>query len=438
MNNNRQINFSDRIAIETGIYKGDSFKKIAKAIGKHPSSVSHEVLTNRSQSPGMFSWGKNCKYAAKCKVTKLCEKMGCTRICKTCDTHDCQEICSKRKVRECGKINKPPYVCNTCEFRKKCPNEKYFYSVQYAERISSQRRSSSRKGIHTKGTALKELVRLTKENLKDKKQPVAHFYQAHKEELTIGLRSLYNYIKDGVLKVKPTDLRRMVTYNKRKVRHKEDTAEDMYHEYRVGRTYSDFETFVKNNGLEERITEMDTVIGKRGHNNRLLTMFLRQQHVMLIFLIPDGRAESVERVFNSLEAALGTERFRRLFPVILTDNGSEFKRVESLETSINCEYRTHIFYCNPMASWQKGALEKNHEFIRYVIPKGTDISSLSQEDITLLMNHINSIKREKLGGRCPYELLNDEDEDITALKQVLKMHLIPADEVHLKPSLLKK
>ncbi len=167
--------------------------------------------------------------------------------------------------------------------------------------------------------------------------------------------------------------------------------------------------------MTDRVVEMDTVIGKRKCNNRLLTMLLRKNDVMLLFLIPDGRAESVERVFNWLEAALGTERFRRLFPVILTDNGSEFKSVESLETSINYEYRTRIFYCDPMASWQKGALEKNHEFIRYVLPKGESMADYTQDDITLLMNHINSIKRDKLGGRSPYELLDTEDEDIEAL-----------------------
>jgi hypothetical protein len=60
-----------------------------------------------------------------------------------------------------------------------------------------------------------------------------------------------------------------------------------------------------------------------------------------------------------------------------------------------------------------------------------------QEDITLLMNHINSTKHASLKGKAPYELIDDDDEDMRALMDLLKMHLIPADEVHLTPDLFK-
>ena len=90
-----------------------------------------------------------------------------------------------------------------------------------------------------------------------------------------------------------------------------------------------------------------------------------------------------------------------------------------------------------MASWQKPHIEKNHEFIRYVIPRGKTLNPYTQEDMTKLMNHINSIKRKKLGNKCPYELAQ-KDEDMVYLMKTLKMHLIPPDEVHLKPDLLVK
>ena len=159
---------------------------------------------------------------------------------------------------------------------------------------------------------------------------------------------------------------------------------------------------------------------------------------MLLFLMPDGRAESVKRVFDYLEAGLGLDTFRRLFPVILTDNGSEFKKVDELELTDEYEYRTCIYYCDPMASWQKGCIEKNHEFIRYAIPKGKSLNPYTQEDVTLLMNHINSIKRPGLGNKSPYELVDEEDKDFRNLMSLLKMHLIPPDEVHLMPDLFRK
>lgn len=97
-----------------------------------------------------------------------------------------------------------------------------------------------------------------------------------------------------------------------------------------------------------------------------------------------------------------------------------------------------MFYCDPMASWQKGELEKNHEYIRYVIPKGTSLASFTQEDMNLLMNHINSTKRPSLHGRCPYETIDEDDKNFLWLMKLLKMDTIPPDDVLLKPSLLKK
>lgn len=88
-----------------------------------------------------------------------------------------------------------------------------------------------------------------------------------------------------------------------------------------------------------------------------------------------------------------------------------------------------------MASWQKGCIEKNHEFIRYAIPKKKSLNPYNQDDMTLLMNHINSIKRPGLGNKSPYELVEEDDEDFHELMRQLKMHLIPPDEVHLMPDL---
>ena len=167
-------------------------------------------------------------------------------------------------------------------------------------------------------------------------------------------------------------------------------------------------------------------------------MIFQDNSVMLLFLMPDGTGASVKRVFDYLERGLGLERFQRLFPVILTDNGTEFKNVGALELTEDFQDRTKLFFCDPMASWQKPHIEKNHEFIRYVIPRGKTLNPYTQEDMTLLMNHINSTRRPSLGNKSPYELVNEDDEDMQALFALLKMDLIPPDEVHLMPDLFTK
>ena len=127
---------------------------------------------------------------------------------------------------------------------------------------------------------------------------------------------------------------------------------------------------------------------------------------------------------------------KKTFPVILTDNGTEFSNPLSLEFNSEGIGRTRIFFCNPGASYQKGALEKNHEFIRYVIPKGTSMDNLTQTDVTKMSNHINSLTRVGLNNFTPYDLAQ-----ILLDKNVLKkLNLIKvaANEIQLNKNLLKK
>jgi len=99
------------------------------------------------------------------------------------------------------------------------------------------------------------------------------------------------------------------------------------------------------------------------------------------------------------------------------------------------EYVTRLFFCDSHASSQKGALEKNHEFIRYILPKGSSFKNISQEDCNKIMNNINSLCRDSLNGKSPYEaMLFICDESILKL---LDCHYIKPDEVNLTNDLLK-
>ena len=182
--------------------------------------------------------------------------------------------------------------------------------------------------------------------------------------------------------------------------------------------------------------EMDTVKGCREQGNRMLTLLFVEQSFMLIFLMRDGKAQTVVEQFDWLTSALGLETFRTLFPVILTDNGSEFKHTREMEYTVDGQRRTRVFYCDPQASWQKPHIEKNHEYIRYVLPRGKSFNPYTQQDIVLLLNHINSTRRSKLDGKTPFELA--ESSEFQQLKAVLGLRAIPADEVDLTPRLLKR
>src|SRR5690606_1336080 len=99
------------------------------------------------------------------------------------------------------------------------------------------------------------------------------------------------------------------------------------------------------------------------------------------------------------------------------------------------EIRTNVFYCDPCASFQKGAAEKNHEEIRKVLPQGTSFDNLKKKDINIMMDNINSYSRTILNDKTPYDtfkfLFGEE-----VIKK-LGSKLIPSNEICLKPSLLK-
>ena len=128
--------------------------------------------------------------------------------------------------------------------------------------------------------------------------------------------------------------------------------------------------------------------------------------------------------------------YKSLFEIILTDNGHEFYDVLNIE----CNHKTgeqisKVFYCDPGASWQKGGIEKNHEFIRYVLPKKTSFKNLTQNDCNILANHINSLCRDKLNNKCPFKAMTFMcDEEIL---NHINMYYIEPDQVQLNQKLLK-
>ena len=138
---------------------------------------------------------------------------------------------------------------------------------------------------------------------------------------------------------------------------------------------------------------MDTVIGTHGGKGGkcLLTLLFRKYNFMLIFLLPYKRREYVERVFRRLQDILGEDEYRRLFAVILTDNGTEFSDPESIEISYKTgEKLVSVFFADPNCSYQKGSIEKNHEYIRYILTKGSSFAFLNQDLVDLMASHIKS------------------------------------------------
>ena len=187
------------------------------------------------------------------------------------------------------------------------------------------------------------------------------------------------------------------------------------------------------------IVEMDTVIGTSGGKggNCFLTLLFRKSKLMLIYLLPYKKSEFVTEAILKIRSLIGIENFKNMFEVILTDNGSEFFDPMIIEFNLNTgEKISNVFYCDSNCSWQKDTLERNHEYIRYVLPKGTSFANLTQQDCDKLSSHINCIPRESLNKKTPYEafcFLND-----SKILDKLNITKISPDKVNLTKKLFKK
>ena len=203
----------------------------------------------------------------------------------------------------------------------------------------------------------------------------------------------------------------------------------------VNRKYTDFIEFISNYP-DLNIVEMDTVEGLQTESECFLTLLWRKSKFMLIFKLESQTTEEVTRIFKTLQTLIPLDIYKNLFQVILTDNGHEFFDVNNIECILSTgEYVTHLFFCDPHASRQKGSIEKNHEFIRYILPKGSSFKNITQEDCNLIMNNINSLCRNSLNGKSPYEamlFLCDE-----CILKSLNCYYIKPDNVDLSNNLLK-
>ena len=432
MAKNAHLTLSERIEIEKALRDKASFSEIGTLIGKDPSTISKEVRQHFIFKDSGIRFNP-CIYRNGCKHSRdLCKDCvyPWAKECARCTSAVCFKICKDFKEELCPRHQKPSYVCNGCEKRTGCTLRRHLYEAQAAQKEYEAVRSESRQGISISSDELKHIDDIISPLIRQG-QSVHHICTNNADEIMLDEKTIYKYIDAALLSVGNIDLPRKVRYRVRKKK-KTFRVDKKCH---LGRTYEDYLEYMNANP-DTAVIQMDSVEGKRG-GKVLLTIFFSNSELMLAFIREHNTARSVAEIFNSLDTILGREMFQELFPVILTDRGSEFTDPTAIELDrLTGELRTRVFFCDPQRSDQKGACEVAHEMIRRVIPKGTSFDHLTQDDIDLMMSHINSYTRKKLNNRSAHQLFSiiHGEEVLTKLHQ----KLIPANEINLTPSLLKQ
>ena len=427
--NQKHLTLEDRIYIENELNKGTSFKDIARFLCKDPTTISKEVKAHRLSDwyhKGTFYNAKNfCVHRYHCRKTNACGKIIlCGVKCTSCPI--CNQTCKDFEKERCSRLDKAPYVCNGCPQKiNHCTiAHKYSYNARFSNRKYRENLSDSRAGINLTKRELHQKDSIVSPLIEQGQSP----YQivTNHPELNLSVRTVYAYLDQGLFTARNGDLKRKVKFKPRKCHRTQITDRTIF----IGRTYLDFQAL----HLEFCI-QMDTVHSSRESKKTLLTFFFTREKLFLAFLMNRCTQGAVRLIFDRLEKRLGTYGFLSTFEYILTDRGSEFGDPESLETGVNGIQRTSIYYCDPMRSGQKGGLEQAHTMLRMVLPKGTSFEFLTQWDVNLIVNHINSTPRESLGGRTPYSVALE-----TLGAEVLnafQLRPIAPDEVNLTPKLIR-
>ncbi|MCI8700315.1 MAG: IS30 family transposase [Clostridia bacterium] len=266
--------------------------------------------------------------------------------------------------------------------------------------------------IHSKGAEIKlgtdyELSEYIEKGIKEeKKSPEILINDIKKYSLkfkcNICAKTVRNCIKKGILNIRPKDMIYKKEYK--------DKKEEKYHCIKVPAEKSiDNRPEEANKREEYGHWEGDLVVGKANKGSTLLTLTERKTREEIIIKIPGKKAEYVEKAIDELERKY-KEIFYKKFKTITFDNGGEFRKWEKLERSYDKrrkKKRIEVFYAHPYRSGERGSNENNNRLIRRFIPKGTEITNVSEEFIEYIENWINNLSRPMFGYKSSLELVRD-------------------------------
>lgn len=419
-NKNLHLTVQERIIIEKGIENGSTKAAIALTIGKDKSTVGKEIKKHR-ELVHKSSYKINCANMKNCSHNHVCDN------------------CADFKPFTCNRRDRSPGACNGCSKYTYCRYDKYRYKADFSHKKYREDLVDSRTGINMSYEECKAMADIIVPLIKAGHSPY-HIVTNH-PELNVSEKTLYNYIENGIFRefgLLDIDLRiktkRKIT---KKASNKYKKREDK--KYLNGRTYDDFINYTAEN-KNLSVVEMDTVYNNGSTGPFMQTFKFLDYSFMFIVYQEEKTAKSMVEGVDFLEKILGEDLFSEEVAIIKTDRGSEFCDAEGFEKEENESRRTRIFYCDPMASGQKGSLENNHKEIRYICPKENDLKDLglnSQEKANLIVSHINSQSKEHLKGKSPLEVMEFMNPALYQKFKDFGIERINKDNIVLKPYLLK-
>jgi len=427
--NYSHLDFEKRCLIEKFLNAGMGLSWIAKETGLSISTVSREVKRNRRDN-GHMKLEKTthvCKHRKNCGVRALCKEKQCRRRrCSTCDFILCTNLCPHYEKEVCLRTARAPYVCNGCVGPQGCGLHRYRYTAKDAQRMADSRLKDSRTGINCTEEEFSRIIDIVKPLLKQGLGLDA-IWCAHKDEISISKRTFYRWADMGI-GVCNMDLPKKVSYRPRKKNVVHAPRPDL-----EGRTYKDFMELSEE--VRASAVEMDCIQGKRSDKKAILTLLHRRTGFQFGILLERHTSECVVSALDWIDLIL-KGRFKKLFPVVLTDRGNEFSDIAGMEKGAGGKKRCKVYFCDPQRPDQKAQCERAHVDVRKILPKRvTTLDALRPWDMALIFSHVNSVPRPSLGGIAPIVLAMAIFPK--GFFEELGLGIIAISDICLKPSLLE-
>lgn len=203
------------------------------------------------------------------------------------------------------------------------------------------------------------------------------FIQTYKEEQPLEIipstKTIYHYIADGLLPLKPLDLPKMVNirkYSKCKPNTDQKT---------IGKSIEERPERI-NNRSEFGDWEIDLVLGKKTKNEAVvMTLVERQTHFAVAVKLVNKKAESINIAVRDLLSQ---------YPItsITSDNGSELSRLSDLKG-------VDSYFVHPYSSHERGSNENFNGLLRKFLPKSQSLNPVTEEELNRYVSVINNRPR---------------------------------------------
>ena len=268
--------------------------------------------------------------------------------------------------------------------RNSTPNGSYVWNKAHDMAESRQRHSPGNRGLaETLKWRVTELIKT------DQWSPRQISGRLRMEGINISHEAIYGLIRKDESGELASHCRHKMKY-KRKASHRHETKAT-----NIRNRISIHQRPVEADGSRFGDWEMDLIVDK--DSNAILTLTERSTNFLLMEKLKQGKkAGPVAKAVWRLLLPYKGEALKS----ITTDNGSEFAEYEWITRKLNVS----VYFADSYCAWQKGAIENANKLVRQYIPKGTDISTVTEGKIAKIRKKINARPREKLNFLTPKEV----------------------------------